>query len=320
MLTTFRSCLRNGSAGDISRLAGATWSVLYPPIGDARGSRAYSAQTDTPVLKSKKEKESNLYVFNVEGRRNNSPVLLGLMDYFERFIPRIGYFQPLAGEKFVNSTTGLPRHVELLHTYFKMGGDPKAMVALQREDALDMLTAGQEDEMLDAVYAAFQQYSADKGDGHHRGLPSRLRQGLRSCVSVCPTALKNHGVGRAGPCGHVGCRPSAQIPGQDLAQFVLRFLRDSLTVLYEGTSLEGDRFGDFWRPFGGTFGGTFGSTFARTFGKATFGATFEDYIGMETFGRDLLEGDLWRPPIEGDLWPGDLWGDPLDAPLVRRDL
>ncbi len=79
----------------------------------------------------------------------------------------------MAGEKFVNSTTGLSRHVELLHTYFKMEGDPAAMVALRRDVAMDMLTDGREDEMLEAVYAAFQQYSADKDmviiEGSHRG-------------------------------------------------------------------------------------------------------------------------------------------------------
>ena len=45
----------------------------------------------------------SLYVLNVEGRRTLGPLLIGLMDYFERWLPNVGFFQvralmlPLAG-------------------------------------------------------------------------------------------------------------------------------------------------------------------------------------------------------------------------------
>lgn len=65
--------------------------------------------------------------------------------------------------------------MELLHTVFKMEGDPASMVALGRSKVADMLSEGQEDELLDQVYAAFRQYSADKDmviiEGSHRGAP-----------------------------------------------------------------------------------------------------------------------------------------------------
>ena len=36
-----------------------------------------------------------IYVANLEGRQNTSPILLGLMDYFERHLSSIGFFQPV---------------------------------------------------------------------------------------------------------------------------------------------------------------------------------------------------------------------------------
>jgi hypothetical protein len=35
----------------------------------------------------------SLYVLNVEGRRTLGPLLIGLMDYLERWLPNVGFFQ-----------------------------------------------------------------------------------------------------------------------------------------------------------------------------------------------------------------------------------
>ena len=35
----------------------------------------------------------SLYVLNVEGRRTLGPLLIGLMDYFQRWLPNVGFFQ-----------------------------------------------------------------------------------------------------------------------------------------------------------------------------------------------------------------------------------
>lgn len=43
-----------------------------------------------------------------------------------------GFFQPIAGMPFSHSATGLPRHVELLHSVFALGGDPEAMLGVSR--------------------------------------------------------------------------------------------------------------------------------------------------------------------------------------------
>ena len=43
-----------------------------------------------------------------------------------------GFFQPIAGEPYKHSGTGLPRQVELLHTAFKLADDPAAMAGISR--------------------------------------------------------------------------------------------------------------------------------------------------------------------------------------------
>jgi hypothetical protein len=43
-----------------------------------------------------------------------------------------GFFQPIAGMPFPGSATGLPRHVELLHSVFSLRGDPQAMLGVSR--------------------------------------------------------------------------------------------------------------------------------------------------------------------------------------------
>ena len=54
-----------------------------------------------------------LLVANLEGSGHTSPVLLGTMDYFERQMGRVGFFQPIAGPPYPHSRTGLPSHIEL---------------------------------------------------------------------------------------------------------------------------------------------------------------------------------------------------------------
>ena len=43
-----------------------------------------------------------------------------------------GFFQPIAGEPYKHSSTGLPRQVELLHTAFSLADDPAAMAGISR--------------------------------------------------------------------------------------------------------------------------------------------------------------------------------------------
>ena len=44
--------------------------------------------------------------------------------------------QPIAGEPFPASSTGLPRHVELMQAAFKMQDDPAAMIGVSRRECV----------------------------------------------------------------------------------------------------------------------------------------------------------------------------------------
>ena len=49
--------------------------------------RAMSTEVDKP------KQTKSLFVMNVEGKRTTGPLLIGLMDYFQRWLPNVGYFE-----------------------------------------------------------------------------------------------------------------------------------------------------------------------------------------------------------------------------------
>ncbi|KAK9835702.1 hypothetical protein WJX74_006259 [Apatococcus lobatus] len=100
-----------------------------------------------------------IYITNVDGRRNNSPILLGLIDYLERTsASNVGFFQPVAESPYPHSTTGLPRHVELLHEALKLRREPKDMSAMTAQEAIKLLAVGNWNELLDRVITSYQDY------------------------------------------------------------------------------------------------------------------------------------------------------------------
>ena len=57
-------------------------------MGAAWNSRHHSTDTATAGTGSGQPAKS-LFVVNIEGRRHNGPLLIGLMDYFERHLSRV---------------------------------------------------------------------------------------------------------------------------------------------------------------------------------------------------------------------------------------
>lgn len=47
----------------------------------------------TSISDEHQPSKKSLYVLNVEGKRTLGPLLIGLMDYFERWLPNVGFFQ-----------------------------------------------------------------------------------------------------------------------------------------------------------------------------------------------------------------------------------
>lgn len=99
-----------------------------------------------------------IYVANVEGRQNSSPILLGLADYFERHLSSVGFFQPVAGEPFPNSSTGLSRHIDLMRSAFSMKQDASQQSGISAKEAAKLLSTGQTDELMDVIYNKYVEY------------------------------------------------------------------------------------------------------------------------------------------------------------------
>lgn len=57
----------------------------------------YAARCFSQTTAVQESKEvPGIYVANIEGRQNSSPILLGLADYFERHMSSVGFFQPVS--------------------------------------------------------------------------------------------------------------------------------------------------------------------------------------------------------------------------------
>lgn len=47
------------------------------------------------------------------GAGSRTPLTIGFLNYFERNLPRVGFFAPIGGRAFPGSTLGVDRYVEL---------------------------------------------------------------------------------------------------------------------------------------------------------------------------------------------------------------
>ena len=94
MLRTIHSIIRKRSY-NLGETAGAdviAWAAGTKADGLGHGLLAHqrrwlSAGTD------KQKQTKILYVMNVEGKRTTGPLLIGILDYIQRWLPNVGYFE-----------------------------------------------------------------------------------------------------------------------------------------------------------------------------------------------------------------------------------
>lgn len=141
--------LLSHASSDGMRCAAAAASVI--PTWQPALHRYYASTASGGVSRS-------VYLTGTDSADTTSPVLIGMMNYFQRHVPRVGYFQPIGTDQFPHSMTGLPRHVELLHSVFQMPGDPTRMFGLSKAEAMSLLATGKTGEMMDWLYEAYEQY------------------------------------------------------------------------------------------------------------------------------------------------------------------
>jgi hypothetical protein len=154
-----------------------------------------------------------------------------------RFFPSVGFFQPVAGVGFRYAETSLPKHVELLHSAFKLKGDIHKSVGMDvvlprqffplcvtaclqsvlshqwlptlwppgvpYQEATALLAAGKDDELIDRILDSYEAYR-----GHHDLVVVEVLQAdhaplvLHSCpapIRLCGAMFRSR---RIAPCSY----------------------------------------------------------------------------------------------------------------------
>ncbi|CAK0787083.1 hypothetical protein CVIRNUC_010299 [Coccomyxa viridis] len=151
--TTYRPGQTTGSDVD-------AWAACIKADGRGHGLLAHQGRWLSAGT-NKQHQTKTLYVMNVEGKRTTGPLLIGLLDYIQRWLPNVGYFEPIAGEPFRADTgVGASRYVELLTKAFDIKDAPEDMTAVSRREAVSALAHEKPGELLDRVFASFQDYKA----------------------------------------------------------------------------------------------------------------------------------------------------------------
>lgn len=55
----------------------------------------------------------SLFLSDISLTGARTPLLLGFINYFERQLPKVGFFSPIGGSSYPNSALDVDRHVEL---------------------------------------------------------------------------------------------------------------------------------------------------------------------------------------------------------------
>eukprot|EP00775_Hariotina_reticulata_P002838 gene2838-3131_t len=116
----------------------------------AQGARSFAS----------KPEQHAVYITDVDGNViSHTPLLLGLVNYFERHLPYVGYFMPIAGT--AHPETGdhpLDKQLRLIHDAFELKYDIRSMMGVPEEEAVKLVTSGKRAELLDKIFAAYTSY------------------------------------------------------------------------------------------------------------------------------------------------------------------
>ncbi|KAI3427945.1 hypothetical protein D9Q98_006335 [Chlorella vulgaris] len=106
----------------------------------------------------------SLFCTNVSGLKGNSPILIGLMDYFSRHMPHVGFFQPIGADPLAHSAkyNKLPKHIAMLKEAFNLPDEPSRMSGVKAEEAQMLLASGRTEELMDRVFVRYQEYKQGK--------------------------------------------------------------------------------------------------------------------------------------------------------------
>lgn len=105
-------------------------------------------------------RHSSVYITDVDNNpTSHMPLLLGLVNYFERHMPYVGYFCPIGGSAHPDSGSHpLDRHLRLVHDAFELCSDVKTMFGVAEDEAVKLLAMGKRAELIDRIYASYAAY------------------------------------------------------------------------------------------------------------------------------------------------------------------
>jgi phosphate acetyltransferase len=102
----------------------------------------------------------NLYLTTTGPAAGKSAIALGLMSNLERGIRRVGYFRPI-GRSDLQEDTPDP-NVRLISSVFALEDDPVSMIGVSAARAMELITKGHHDELLEEILGAYKSYERDK--------------------------------------------------------------------------------------------------------------------------------------------------------------
>ena len=141
---------------------------------------------------------NNLYVTTTEAQSGKSLITLGVMELLLQHIPKVGFFRPIvAGDR--------DRDIEMIRSYFKLDLDYELMYGCQGEQALDLITNGQQDVLLSQILEKYKVLE-EKCDfilcegTDYRGITSSFEFDINAEIATmlnCPVLLVINGKGKS---------------------------------------------------------------------------------------------------------------------------
>ncbi|GBF96450.1 ferredoxin-dependent glutamate synthase [Raphidocelis subcapitata] len=109
-------------------------------------------------------KHSAIYLTDGNGTtlQEHTPLILGMLNYFERHLPFVGYFTPFGGNQGAKGNHPTDRHLRLVQSV--VGGEPSSMMGVPEDEAARLIAAGKTAELQDRVFAAFAKNKARLGE------------------------------------------------------------------------------------------------------------------------------------------------------------
>ncbi len=140
----------------------------------------------------------NLYITTTEAQSGKSLITLGVMELLLQHIPKVGFFRPIVADD-------KDRDIEMIRSYFKLDFDYELMYGCKGENALDLITSGQQDVLLDQILEKYkileEQCDFVLCEGtDYRGITSSFEFDINAEIAMmlnCPVLLVINGKGKS---------------------------------------------------------------------------------------------------------------------------